>query len=67
MMKYARSALGALVLAWGCLMGCSSSEGTQTQPAVSWHQDIRPIFDAYCNDCHQAEGVAPCLFSAGDV
>ena len=40
-------------------MACSSTEETSRESVISWHQDIKPIFDAYCNGCHSPEGIAP--------
>ncbi len=39
-------------------------ETNEPEPSVSadastWHQDIKPIFDAYCNNCHTEDGIAP--------
>ncbi|MEE2788991.1 MAG: hypothetical protein VX589_16770 [Myxococcota bacterium] len=40
-------------------VGCSGTGDMQPRPAVTWHQDIKPIFDAYCNDCHRVDGIGP--------
>jgi len=36
-----------------CLVACASKD------APTWHQDVAPIVDAYCVDCHADGGIAP--------
>lgn len=42
---------GAVLLA-GALVACG-------EPAPTWHQDVAPIAQAYCMDCHRSGGIAP--------
>jgi len=30
--------------------------GCQAEPTVSYAQDVKPILDTYCSECHQAGG-----------
>lgn len=51
--------LGLVILILAGLTACSESEQDPPPPAISWYQDVKPIFDAYCNDCHAFGGIAP--------
>ena len=50
---------GRIIMSLSLCMACSSTEETSRESVISWHQDIKPIFDAYCNGCHSPEGIAP--------
>ncbi len=54
----------SFALIWGCT---GSDDASPVPPAVTWHQDIKPIFDAYCNDCHQTGGIAPFALDSLDA
>ena len=45
----------------GTVMGCSDSSesdsGDTTASGLSYYQDIKPILDAHCVDCHKEDGV----------
>jgi hypothetical protein len=48
----------------GCVsltVGCSSQSTPQEMPesTITWYSNIKPIFDAHCNECHTEGGIAP--------
>jgi WD40 repeat protein/mono/diheme cytochrome c family protein len=43
-----------LVLAWVFFLNAAESARAQDKP-VSYHKDIRPLFNANCNGCHRPE------------
>lgn len=48
-----RPLLPLALLAATSLAGCGADDTVEAEtPGVTWHADIRPIFDAHCNGCH---------------
>lgn len=39
------------------LIGCATEEGTDA--GVTWHQDVWPIIEGRCVNCHTSGGIAP--------
>ncbi len=50
---------GLVVFIMGLSLACSEGADQVEAPSITWHQDVKPIFDAYCNDCHVPGGIAP--------
>ena len=71
-MRNARTSL-VLAAAWAALLS-GGTQGADPAPAVSYFRDVRPIFQARCQGCHQlakAEGgfvmtEVPRMLAAGD-
>jgi hypothetical protein len=61
------------VIASGCLVVAISGCGGETspepepEPEVSYYQDIKPVFDAYCIECHDEGGVGPFSLASYDA
>jgi hypothetical protein len=48
----------------GPATGTGSEGSTST---VTWHEDVRPIFEAHCVSCHDVGGSAPIAFTDRDA
>jgi hypothetical protein len=59
--------VGALLL--GCGGGDAGKSGTQTvsEPAVTYHRDIRPVVEQNCTGCHKKGGIAPFELTSYDA
>jgi hypothetical protein len=50
------------------IVGCGGEDNlappSSNEPAITWHQDIQPVFEAHCNSCHREGGIAPFSFAS---